>query len=322
MGQGWRTAQKRERVIMLLNSVNTNVSAATALRQLGRTETDLAATRRRVSTGLRVASARDSGSNWSIAQSQRGDIRAINAILSSLQRGQSALDVSIAAGTRVSDLLIRMKEKALAASDSGLSPDALAAMNQDFVLLRDELARTVESAGFNGLNLVNADAEDREILAGLGMETKYIPGKTQIKTRRGVTTVTVKPGVYVTGRSTVTLPGESLALGGPNVTVSDIATVTDPAKLAELRTQIDASIRNVSNALARLGGAANTFERQQGFLRKLQDSLSAGVGSLVDADMVKESARLRALQTKQQLGIQALSIANRAPQVLTQLFRT
>ncbi|MDP8916610.1 MAG: flagellin, partial [Pseudomonadota bacterium] len=92
--------------------------------------------------------------------------------------------------------------------------------------------------------------------------------------------------------------------------------------LPALLSGLDTSIKNVSSALIRLGAASNAFQGQQNFLRKLQDAATAGVGQLVDAELAKEGARLRALQTKQQLGVQALSIANRAPQILTKLFRS
>lgn len=310
---------------MLLNSVNTNVSAATALRQLGGTERELAVTRGRVSTGLRVASARDNGAVWSLAQRQRGDVRAMDAVIAGLQRAQSATDLAIASGGVVSGLLIQMRDKAVAAADPGASDGSRAALDADFQQLKSQITRAIESATFGGLNLVGAGARGYKVLAGLQtVATVTTVVKEQNNNNKNAPKTTdpkLKTSVG-SGPSTLDVVAEQLGFGGPNVTLAADAKLTVAADLPAVLTVLDASIKNVSGALIRLGAAANAFEGQQAFIRKLQDVATAGVGQMVDADLAREGARLKALQTRQQLGIQALSIANRAPQVLTQLFRT
>ena len=116
-----------------MNSVNTNVGAMVALQNLNATNTELSDTQTRINTGLRVASAKDNGAIWAIAQNQRATSQSLNAVQESLQRGQSTVDVALAAGESVSDLLLQMKEKALAASDTTLDTNSRVALNEDFL---------------------------------------------------------------------------------------------------------------------------------------------------------------------------------------------
>lgn len=272
-------------------SVNTNVGAQVALQNLNATNALLSITQNRINTGKSIASAKDNGAIWAIAQGQRADIGALNAVKQSLDRGISAVDVALAAGETVSDLLLQLKEKALAATDSSLKTSAREALNEDFKTLRDQITSVTANAEFNGVNLLNTGATGFQALAN------------------------------VQGTSTITVAGEVLSLSSTNVTIttsSQIATLTDAAAAL---TAVSASIDLVSGALARLGTKSKALSTHQTFVGKLSDALEAGVGNLVDADLAKESAKLQALQTKQQLGVQALGIANQTPQLVLSLFR-
>jgi flagellin len=274
-----------------MNSVNTNLGAMIALQNLNTTNNELSVVQARINTGKKVASAKDNGAIWAIAQSQRAEVSSLNAVKDSLQRGQSATDVAIAAGETVSDLLIQMKEKALAASDTSLDATSLAALNEDFKSLRDQLGKVVSNASFNGTNLIASGASNYQALANADAS------------------------------SMLTVAAEDLSLGGANVTVGATATIGTVTLATAMITTVDTSISNVSAALARLGTGSKSLGTHLGFVSKLQDTLDAGVGNLVDADLAKESARLQALQTKQQLGVQALSIANSSASALLGLFR-
>ena len=276
---------------MPLNSVNTNTGAMIALQNLQSTNAELGVVQSRINTGKKVASVKDNGAIWAIAQGQRSEIGALNAVKDSLQRGQSAVDVGIAAGESVSELLIQLKEKALAASDTSLTTSARSALNEDFKSIRDQITTVVSNAKFNGVNLL-----DNSMTAGF------------------------KALSNATG-STITVQDENLSLGGANVTLSATATIGTSTLAATALGVINTSIDNVSGALARLGTGSNSLSTHLKFVSKLQDSLETGVGNLVDADLAKESARLQALQTKQQLGVQALSIANSSTSILLGLFR-
>ena len=278
-------------IVMALNSVNTNVGALIALQNLNQTTTELQEVQNRINTGKKVASAKQNGAIWAIAQSQRATSNALNAVKASLQRGQSTIDVAMSAGETVSDLLSQMKEKALAASDTSLSTSARAALDEDFKALRDQIAKTVANADFDGSNMIETGGDTVYALAN------------------------------ASGTSKITVAAQSLALGSANVTVSASASISTATTAAAMITIVNASIDKVGAALAKLGTGSKALDSHLTFISKLQDALDAGVGNLVDADLAKESARLQALQTKQQLGVQALSIANSASSSLLGLFR-
>ena len=276
---------------MALNSVNTNVGAMIALQNLSRTNSELGTVQNRINTGMKVSSAKDNGAIWAIAQGQRAEIGALNAVKDSLNRGQSAVDVSLAAGESVSDLLIQLKEKALAATDTSLSTSARSALNEDFTSIRDQIATVVSNASFNGVNLLDGSA-----------------------------TAGFKALANVAG-STITINDEDMSLSGSIVTLAASESISTSTTATAALAKVDASIANVSASLARLGTGSKSLGTHLNFVGKLQDTLEAGVGNLVDADLAKESARLQSLQTKQQLGVQALSIANSSTSILLGLFR-
>jgi flagellin len=272
-------------------SVNTNVGAMMALQNLNATNMELSQTQNRINTGKKVANVKDNGAIWAMAQGQRANSQSLNAVRDSLNRGSSGIDVAIAGGEAVSDLLVQMKEKALAASDTSLDTASRTALNEDFTALRDQISKAVANADFNGVNLLKTGATAIAALANAD------------------------------GSSKLTVAAEVMALGGTIVTVTATGTIGTVTTAAAMITTLNTSISNTSAALARLGTKSKAYEMHTTFIGKLQDSLDAGVGNLVDADLAKESAKLQALQTKQQLGVQALSIANQTPQTIISLFR-
>jgi flagellin len=278
---------------MPFNSVNTNVGAMVALQNLNATNTELSTTQNRINTGKKVASVKDNGAIWAIAQNQRATSASLNSVRDSLQRGQSTVDVAVSAGETVSDLLIQMKEKALAASDVTLDTNSRVALNDDFISLRDQISKAVTNAVFNGANMV-----------------------------KGTAPTTISALANADGTAFITVQAQSMDLGtgalsGISAT-SSIGTVTFAGTMI---TAINASIINVSSALSKLGTGSKSLASHLNFIMRLQDTVDAGIGNLVDADLAKESAKLQALQTKQQLGIQALNIANQASSTLLSLFR-
>ena len=276
----------------MVMSVNTNVGAMIALQNLNATNAQLATTQNRINTGKSVANAKDNGAIWAIAQGQRAEIGALNAVKQSLDRGVAAVDVALAAGETVSDLLLQMKEKALAATDASLTTSARAALNEDFKALRDQIASVTTNAEFNGINLLETGATGFQALAN------------------------------AQGTSTLTVGAEVMALGSTTVSVATTQSIETLTKAAASLTAVSNSIDAVSGALARLGTKSKALSTHITFVGKLSDALESGVGNLVDADLAKESAKLQALQTKQQLGVQALGIANQTPQLVLSLFRS
>ena len=276
---------------MSLLSVNTNVGAMIDLQNLAVINRELLTTQNRISTGLKISSPKDDGAIWAIAQGQRAESKAYNAVIASLQRGQSAVDVGLAAGETVSDLLSQMREKMTAASDTSLTTANRQALNEDYKALRSQIDIVVGNAGFSGLNLVGPAASARGVKA--------------LADTRGGTSIDV----------------DAIDLSTSGAILSGL-----PADLMSLNNAVDlpniaAAIDKVGQALGNLGTGSRKLDTHLAFVRKMQDTIDASVGRLVDADMAKESARLQSLQVQQQLAIKALSIASQAPSLLLQLFR-
>ncbi|MBP9756060.1 MAG: flagellin [Phenylobacterium sp.] len=277
---------------MMPNSVNTNVGAMIALQNLNQTNSDLMTVQNRINTGKKIASAKDNGAIWAIAQNQRATSGSLNAVKDSLQRSQSTVDVAIAGGEAVSDLLLQMKEKALAASDTSLDTASRVALNEDFIALRDQIGKSVSNATFNGVNMIDTGGTT---IAALANDD---------------------------GTSKLTVQAQDMSLGGSILGALDAtSTIGTQADAETMIGTIGTAIGAVSTALSKLGTGSKSIGAHLTFIGKLQDSIDAGVGNLVDADLAKESARLTSLQTKQQLGVQALSIANSSSSGLLSLFR-
>jgi flagellin len=274
-------------------SVNTNSSAMLALQYLNKTASQIGRTETAVSTGLRVSTARDDGATYAIAQNMRGDVAGCSSIEDSLNRGLSALDVALSAGQSISDLMIEMKEKALAAADTSLDTASRDALNQDFIALRDQISTVVANASFNGLNMLD------------GSTTQV----TALASTDGSRRITVMTQNFGFGHS---------VLGSAFTAAVSIGSSSSASTMVKV---VTSALVNIDSALSKLSAGAKKYSIQLGFTQKLSDSLKTGIGNLVDADMATESANLTALQTKQQLGVQALSIANATPNIILSLFQ-
>jgi flagellin len=272
-------------------SVNTNAGAAVALQYLTATQGQLDKTQSAINSGLKVANARDDGAVFAIAQNQRSQVAGYTAVINSINNATSAVDVALSAGQSISDLLIQMKTKALAAADSSLDTASRQALNANFTALRDQITTIVTNATFNGFNLVNGSTSKITALASAD------------------------------GARRITTDAQNMKLSGSIVTVKLTNTISTQAKASTLVATIQSSLTNVNSALAKLSAGAAKFSIQAGFAQKLSDTLTQGIGNLVDANMAQESAKLQSLQVRQQLGVQALSIANQAPQTILSLFR-
>ena len=272
-------------------SVNTNYGAFVALQNLNATNKALSETQNRISTGLKIAGPKDNGAVFAVAEGLRADVQSLGAVSNSLDRATSSVDTAIAAGQAVSDLLKDMKEKALAAKDSTIDANTRAAYNADFVALRDQITTILSNASFDGTNLLDGSTNQISALANAA------------------------------GDSFITAAAKDLSLSGSIVSLASTATISTSTKASSAIATIESSIDALGLALAGLGTDAKKLAIHKGFISKLSDELKTGIGNLVDADLATESAKLQALQTKQQLGIQALSIANQAPTTLLALFR-
>ncbi len=273
-------------------SVNTNVGAMTALQYLSKTQSDMGATQQAISTGYKVASGKDDGATYAIAQNMRGNVSAYSAVTDSLARGMSAVDTAMSAGQSISDLLVQMKAKALSASDKSIDTASRQALSNDFTALRDQIGTIVKNAEFNGFNLVNGSVTG------------------------GITAL-----ASADGTKRITVDSQNMSLGGSIVSVKGTDTISTSAKASGMISTVQKSLTAVNAALASLSAGSKKYSIQMDFVSKLSDTLQSGIGNLVDANMAQESAKLTSLQTKQQLGVQALSIANQSPQTVLSLFQ-
>jgi flagellin len=274
-------------------SVNTNTSALTALQYLTNTNSELQTTENAVSSGLKVSSAKDNGAIFAIAQNMRGNVAGYSAVTDSLNRGISVVDTALSAAESVSDLLIQMKANALAASDTSLDTASRTSLAADFQSMAAQITSIVQNASFNGINLVSNSA-------GTGA------------------------GTSISALASASDQSQTITVGAQNLTVTNLnvgTAYTNQTTAATMVATVSAAIATVNTSLSALSSGSKKFSIQADFVSKLSDTLTTGIGNLVDADMAKESALLTSLQTKQQLGIQALSIANSAPSTILSLFK-
>jgi flagellin len=273
-------------------SVNSNQSALTALQNLNKTNDAMTANQARISTGLKVGTARDNAAIYAIAQKQRASVSALGAVTDSLNRATSIADVASAAGSSISDALNSMKQKVLAAVDPSYDTNSRAALNADFRSLIRQIQQIVQNSSFDGSNIL-----DGSLATGL----RFLSN--------------AEATAYVT------LSTQNMSLGGAIITMAATSSINTVTNATTILGQLNTSITNVNLALANLGSQANQIANHNKFVSKLTDALNMGIGNLVDADMASESAKLQALQVQQQLGAQALSIANQAPQIILSLFK-
>ena len=277
----------------MTNSVHTNAAAAIALQNLSRTNDRLNDVQNRVSTGLKVQGAKDNAAIWAIAQQQRADVGALSAVKQSLDRATAVADVALSAGESISDLLNQLKEKVVAAKDGSLKTQSRELLNNDFQALLKAIKSAIENATFDGANILNGSLTN-------GIKFLANSDATQF----------------------VTLTAKDLSLSGSVISLGLADSLLTLTGATTALTKLDTSITKLNAALGSIGAQAKQIEAHNGFVSKLTDTLESGIGSLVDADLAKESARLQALQVQQQLGAQALSIANQAPQIILSLFRS
>jgi flagellin len=270
------------------NSVNTNVGAFVALQNLNSVNTKLEVVQNRVSTGLKVASAIDDASSFAIAQGVRGNLKAYEAVSQGLANGRGVVAVTLAGATAISDLLGDVQKKITEGSNAGNSTEQQSILNSDFANLVAAVNTFIINATYNGRNLLSNASTSINVLANID-------------------------GTRLTIRSNSAFSFAAVNIGSQNISSTVAAT-----KALSALFQATSSINSV---LGNLGADSRSLSFQEDFVSKLSDAASEGLGSIVDADLAKESSKLQALQVQQQLSVQTLSIANANPRTLLSLFQ-
>mgnify|MGYP002622695659 CR=1 FL=1 len=275
---------------MPLNSVNTNLGAMVALQSLNRTNDELNATQKRISTGFRVSDAKDDGAAFAVAQKVRADMSGLTSANEQLGGVKGILDTTHAALGKISEAMEEVRAVLVKMGDETLSADEFAQYQAQYTTLRTQIQNFIEDATYNGRTLLSTNA------ANGGGDI------TTIRNESG-TTYTINA---VDGAT------DLLIAAAPADAATAQTAITD-----DFKTKLDA----INNALNQFGNDSRYVDAQISYNQEKLDALESGLGALIDADLAKESARLQALQIRQQLGTQALSIANQAPQTLLSLFR-
>jgi flagellin len=276
---------------MSLNSVNTNLGAMVALQSLNRTNEGLNMTQKRISTGFRVNDAKDDGAAFAVAQSVRADVAGLNAANEQLGGTKGILDTALAGLTKVSETMVKVRETLVRLADDTLNADQRAQYESQYTALRTQIENFITDATYNGRTLLSTTAPEGGDIATTRNET----GTTY------TLTAVDGAGTLVIAAAPTDAAGAQAALGSGG----DFGTIQTA----------------LGNALNTFGSDSRYLDSQIAYNKDKADALEAGLGSLIDADLAKESARLQSLQIRQQLGTQALSIANQAPQTLLSLFR-
>jgi len=275
----------------MVNSINTNVGAQVALRNLNSVNNDLAGVQNRVSTGLRVSSALDDGATFAIAQGLRGDVKSLDTVNQQLSAGKGLVGVANAAATSIRDTLNDVKSTLTQLADANVTGDARTQYSSQLTSQLGEISNFLSNASFNGTNLLQTASTDVDIIANASGGT-----------------VTVAAQDLETDIAALVAAAPADAAAATNL-------------LDGTTTAFDDLVTTVDNALNSLSADNKRIENQINFNGAVRDATEAGLGSIVDADLARESAKLQALQTKQQLSVQALGIANQAPSTLLGLFR-
>jgi flagellin len=273
------------------NSVNTNYGALVALQSLNRTNQELEAVQKRVTTGYRVNDAVDDGAAFAVAQGIRSNIGSIGAVNQQLNIGKGLVGIAIEGATSVSNTLIKIREVTTKLADASLSAAQRSQYSADYGRLTGEVSNFINNATFNGKNLVNSVGNTNVIANVSG-------------TQFGITGANLSASIFA-----------AITVAAP----TDAATAA--ALLAAGTGGMDVAEAAVTLQLNSLGGDSRRLNNQINFNSALQKASEEALGFIVDADLAKESSRLNALQVRQQLGTQTLGIANQGPQVLLGLFR-
>lgn len=291
-------------------SVNTNSGAMAALQSLNATNKSMETTQSRITTGLNVASTKDDSAKYTVAQTLRGDLGKLGAVTTSLNNAKSVTDVAVAGAEQISDLVNQMKSKALEASDAGLDDESRKAISNDLLTLKKQINTVIDGSSFNGTNLLKGTAAT-------------VADDDKVSALQSINGDTLTVANQALSEAAETAFGDSATdTDITNVGIADDGTATTGSGAADaLLTKLDTMFDTVKTSLSDLGAGSRQIEGQLSFNSNLSDVITTGIGNLVDADLAKESANLQALQVQQQLGVQALSIANQSPQTLLSLFR-
>ncbi len=277
---------------MSLNSVNTNIGAMVALQSLNRTNDELSTTQKRISTGFRVADARDDGAAFAVAERVRGEVAGTTSANEQLGGVKGLLNVTQKALENISSTLIKLQEVTTKLADGTITSESQTQYQAQAKELALNIKAFIEDAAYNGKNILDGSVTATQNIVRNGQGDLY-----------SFNPFDAMASIY------------DVVSGFNGFTASSAAAAVTAT--GSLGNAVTATLTQLNN----FGNYQRYVDNQIGFNKSKIDAQEAGLGALIDADLAKESARLQALQIRQQLGTQSLSIANQAPQSLLSLFR-
>ncbi len=277
---------------MAMNSVNTNIGSMVALQSLNRTNDQLSVVQKRISTGFRVSDAKDDGGAFAVAQTVRADVGGLTAANEQLGGVKGVLDTTFAALGKVSEALINVRATLTRLADGTINSDQRAQYDAQYSALKTQVDNFIEDATYNGRTLLSTVTADG-----------------------GGDIVAIRNEAAGTFTITAVDAATDMVL---DATIADAAAAQTSLDAGGNFKEVEAA---VADALNKFGSDSNYVDAQIRYNKDKIDAMEGGLGALVDADLAKESAKLQSLQIRQQLGTQALSISNQAPQTLLSLFR-
>lgn len=275
-----------------MSSILTNNSAMVALQTLKSINANLTKTQSDISTGKSIASAKDNSAIWAISKVMESDVSGFKAVSDSLSLGESTVAVASAGAEQITNILNEMKEKVVAATGENVDH---AKITSDVDELKNQITSIIAASQFNGTNLLDTAGN-----AGITVLSSLDRDSSGTVTAANITVASVD---FETNLDLTTVDVSSSANADTSIAA------------------IETLIQTAVDGAAALGASSKRIQDQNNFVTKVKDAMTQGISSLVDTDMEEASARLQALQSQQQLGVQSLSIANQAPQTILSLFR-
>lgn len=306
-----------------MSSIITNTAAMTALKSLQSTNSAMATTQARISTGYAVGEASDNAAYWSIATTMRSDNNALSTVQDALGLGAAKVDVAYTGMNSAIEVVDEIKSKLVAAREPGVDRSKI---QSEITELQNQLLSITDSASFSGENWLSVDSSGATYIATKSIVSSFnraADGTVSVSTINVDTTTTElfdaadQSGILDTEFTTT-------GAGAVTVSVSDLditAASIDNDDIDDMISNVDTALQSMTTAASNLGASKKRINLQAEFVSNLMNAIDRGIGQLVDADMTEESTKLQALQVQQQLGIQALSIANGSAQTILGLFR-
>jgi len=300
----------------MTNSILTNVSALTALQSLNQTQANLQTTETQISTGLKISTAADNAAYWSIGAKMNSQVGALGAVSDALNESGALLSTMTTALNSTLTIMQAIKNDLVDASNAGADTSSI---ETDIQSQQQALLSIGQSANFNGVNFLNvATSSTVNLVASYDSSTgvSFIGVNTADTQLFNTASTTATAGILGAAGSNSGVSILNIDLTNFNST----GTAATAGDIANMLADVELAISSITTASSTLGATSTNITNQSTFVTSLSNSLTNGVSALVDADMNQASTRLSALQVQQQLGIQALSIANSNTQLILKLF--